>query len=74
MIQIYSMATPVVQNLFVSDVPRLSVDIDLTCLPVQSRAKPLAAFDAAMKRVAVRIAHAHPRHAIGAGPKTRRIN
>lgn len=37
-------------NLFVRDMPRLSVDIDLTYLPVQPRAKSLAAIDAAMKR------------------------
>jgi predicted nucleotidyltransferase component of viral defense system len=42
-------------NLFVRDMPRLSVDIDLTYLPVQPRAKSLAAIDAAMKRIADRI-------------------
>lgn len=39
-------------NLFVRDLPRLSVDIDLTYLPVQSRDESLAAIDAAMKRIA----------------------
>lgn len=39
-------------NLFVRDLPRLSVDIDLTYLPVQSREDSLAAIDAAMKRIA----------------------
>lgn len=39
-------------NLFIRDLPRLSVDIDLTYVPVQSRADSLAAIDAAMKRVA----------------------
>jgi predicted nucleotidyltransferase component of viral defense system len=39
-------------NLFVRDMPRLSVDIDLTYLPVQPRAESLAAIDAAMKRIA----------------------
>lgn len=39
-------------NLFVRDLPRLSVDIDLTYLPVQSREDSLSAIDAAMKRVA----------------------
>jgi predicted nucleotidyltransferase component of viral defense system len=42
-------------NLFVRDMPRLSVDIDLTYLPVQPRAESfaaVAAVDAAMKRVA----------------------
>jgi predicted nucleotidyltransferase component of viral defense system len=42
-------------NLFVRDMPRLSVDIDLTYLPVQGRAESLAAIDAAMKRIAERI-------------------
>lgn len=41
-------------NLFVRDMPRLSVDIDLTYLPVQSRPDSLAAIDAAMKRIAER--------------------
>ena len=34
-------------NLFVRDMPRLSVDIDLTYLPVEDRATSLAAIDAA---------------------------
>jgi predicted nucleotidyltransferase component of viral defense system len=42
-------------NLFIRDMPRLSVDIDLTYLPVSSREKSLAAIDAAMKRIAQRI-------------------
>ena len=42
-------------NLFVRDMPRLSVDIDLTYLPVTSRAESLAAIDAAMRRIANRI-------------------
>lgn len=42
-------------NLFVRDMPRLSVDIDLTYLPVAPRATSLAAIDAAMKRIAERI-------------------
>ncbi|RVI30885.1 nucleotidyl transferase AbiEii/AbiGii toxin family protein [Sinorhizobium meliloti] len=39
-------------NLFVRDMPRLSVDIDLTYLPVAPRPESLAAIDAAMKRMA----------------------
>jgi predicted nucleotidyltransferase component of viral defense system len=39
-------------NLFIRDLPRLSVDIDLTYLPVQPRAESLAAIDAAMGRIA----------------------
>lgn len=42
-------------NLFVRDMPRLSVDIDLSYQPVQPRANSLAATDAAMKRIADRI-------------------
>jgi predicted nucleotidyltransferase component of viral defense system len=39
-------------NLFVRDMPRLSVDIDLTFLPVAPRAESLAAISAAMMRLA----------------------
>lgn len=42
-------------NLFVRDMPRLSVDIDLTYLPVEDRTASLAAIDAAMLRIAERI-------------------
>ena len=42
-------------NLFIRDMPRLSVDIDLTYLPVSSREESLAAIDAAMKRIAQRV-------------------
>ena len=38
-------------NLFVRDLPRLSVDIDLTYLPVYGRKKSLGAIDKAMKRI-----------------------
>jgi predicted nucleotidyltransferase component of viral defense system len=47
-------------NLFVRDMPRLSVDIDLTYLPVQSRDKSLKAIDAAMTRTSERITKAIP--------------
>jgi len=39
-------------NLFVRNMPRLSVDIDLTYLPIESREDSLKAIDAAMKRIA----------------------
>ncbi len=39
-------------NLFIRDMPRLSVDIDLTYVPVESRPDSLAAIDAAMKKIA----------------------
>ncbi|SFD71971.1 Nucleotidyl transferase AbiEii toxin, Type IV TA system [Bosea sp. CRIB-10] len=47
-------------NLFIRDLPRLSVDIDLTYLPVQDRATSLAAIDASMLRIAQRIAEVVP--------------
>lgn len=42
-------------NLFVRDMPRLSVDIDLTYLPIQPRGQSLKAIDIAMKAIAKRI-------------------
>jgi len=42
-------------NLFVRDMPRLSVDIDLTYVPVAPCADSLAAIDAAMKRIVARV-------------------
>ena len=42
-------------NLFVRDMPRLSVDIDLTYLPVAGRPESLAAIEAAIKRIAAAI-------------------
>lgn len=42
-------------NLFVRNMPRVSVDIDLTYLPVADRATSLREIDAAMKRIAERI-------------------
>ena len=42
-------------NLFVRDMPRLSVDIDLTYLPVLPRDESLKAIDDAMNRIAERI-------------------
>lgn len=42
-------------NLFVRNMPRFSVDIDLTYLPVADRKTSLAEIDAAMQRIAVRI-------------------
>src|SRR5690625_1797486 len=38
-------------NLFHRDMPRLSVDIDLTWLPVEERREALANIDAALRRV-----------------------
>lgn len=42
-------------NLFIRNLPRLSVDIDLTYLPVQDRQTSLAKIEAALLRIAARI-------------------
>jgi predicted nucleotidyltransferase component of viral defense system len=42
-------------NLFVRNMPRLSVDIDVTYLPVEERAASMAAIDAAMRRIAASV-------------------
>jgi hypothetical protein len=39
-------------NLFTRDMPRLSIDIDLTYVPIAPRAESLAAIEAALKRIA----------------------
>src|SRR5271166_1461894 len=43
-------------NLFVRDMPRLSVDIELTYVPVADRKASLTEIDAAMRRIAGNIA------------------
>jgi predicted nucleotidyltransferase component of viral defense system len=43
-------------NLFVRDLPRISVDLDLTYLPVADRDTSLTAIDAAMRRISAGIA------------------
>ena len=45
-------------NLFIRDLPRLSVDIDLTYLPVAERPRSLADIEAALHRIARRIEEA----------------
>jgi hypothetical protein len=47
-------------NLFLRDMPRLSVDIDLTYVPSADRQSSLAAIDAAMQRIAERLRRALP--------------
>lgn len=47
-------------NLFTRDLPRLSVDIDLTYLPVNNRAESLVGIDAGMKRIAKRVSNGIP--------------
>ena len=50
--QVFALKGGTAINLFVRDLPRLSVDIDLTYLPVAGRPESLADIDAAMKRIA----------------------
>ena len=47
-------------NLFVRNLPRLSVDIDLTYLPIANRAQSLADIGAALRRIGERIEGAFP--------------
>lgn len=47
-------------NLFLRDMPRVSVDIDLTYVPVKNRASSLKEIDAAMKRIAAAIERGVP--------------
>ena len=42
-------------NLFIQDMPRLSVDIDLIYLPVKERAESLTAISEALERIAIQI-------------------
>lgn len=48
-------------NLFYRNLPRLSVDIDLTYLPLADRAQSLAGIDAALRRIGERIRESGPR-------------
>ena len=54
-------------NLFVRNLPRLSVDIDLTYLPVRERAESLAAIDAGRRRIAASMAERLPRVVVTPG-------
>src|SRR5512135_273080 len=47
-------------NLFVRDMPRLSVDIDLVYVPVQPREESLAAIAAALDRLSDRVKRLMP--------------
>jgi hypothetical protein len=47
-------------NLFVRDLPRLSVDLDLTFVPVQKRTQSLAEMDAALVRMSASIGRTLP--------------
>ena len=61
-------------NLFIRDMPRLSVDIDLTYVPVQSYDASLAAIDAAMGRIGGRIKARIPGSTIAEGAKGARTH
>jgi hypothetical protein len=47
-------------NLFVHDLPRLSVDLDLTFLPIKERAQSLVEIDAALVRIGKDVTRAFP--------------
>lgn len=47
-------------NLFIRDLPRLSVDIDLTYLPVENRSQSLRSIDAALSRIENRLLESVP--------------
>src|SRR5260370_18206595 len=61
-------------NLFIRDMPRLSVDIDLTYVPLQPYDTSLAAIDAAMGRIAARIKSGIPGSTIAEGQKRARTH
>ena len=48
-------------NLFYRDLPRLSVDIDLTCLPVMDRRLPLRQIDEVLDRIVTAVERHSPR-------------
>ena len=52
-------------NLFHGDMPRLSVDIDRTCLPLANRQSSLKGIDDALDRIMATIARRFLRHLIG---------
>ena len=58
--QVFALKGGTAINLFVRDLPRLSVDIDLTFLPVAARPESLADIDAAAKRIAGRVMEGLP--------------
>jgi len=61
-------------NLFVRDMPRLSVDIDLTYLPIEPYEQSLAAIDAAMGRIAERVRSRIPGSTLAEGHKGSRTH
>lgn len=60
-------------NLFIRNMPRLSVDIDLTYLPINNRMQALSEIDAALKRIAKRIHDKQPNtHITESAPATQK--
>src|SRR5215470_14396950 len=60
-------------NLFQRDMPRLSVDLDLTYVPVADRASSLKEIDASMRRIAKAIERGIPgAHANASAPRAER--
>lgn len=60
-------------NLFIRNMPRLSVDIDLTYLPVAERDQSLAEIDLALKRIAKRVRAAEKTaHVTESAPRSQR--
>ena len=55
-------------NFFVRDMPRLSVDIDLTYLPIEDRATSLFNITQALKRIADKIRKKRPQIQVGEEP------
>ena len=53
--QVFALKGGTAINLFVRDLPRLSVDIDLTYVPIAGRTESLTDIDAAMRRIAERV-------------------
>ena len=51
-------------NLFVRNLPRLSVDLDLTFLPVKDRARSLAEMEHALGRIRAAVTRALPGAAV----------
>ncbi len=54
-------------NLFVRDLPRLSVDMDLTYLPVHDRRESLDEIDASLKRIAAKVSDGLPETRVHSG-------
>lgn len=54
-------------NLFVLDLPRISVDVDLTYLPRQTHAEASAGIDAALRRIAESLRSVSPPYGVAEG-------